>query len=268
MIRSNKPQREVLIAKNSYPLKVNVFGYDNTVRILTDAFRCNLSIYGVENTVIIEEGVYSVAGCSIQIGDAANPVFNTTFYIGKNSSFGNVDFLILEDDSEIRIGEDCLFSSDICVWCTDSHAMFDEKGEPRQGRFIHIGNHVWVGLRVMIGKNTNIPSGCMVGWGSVVTGRFSEENSLIAGVPAAARKYHISWQRERPSHYVHGRKERLSTYADWNMGTPPGCLNRLALYIKLMIYRGRARWCKTEISRNKWQNKMSKVQILLGRTKG
>jgi acetyltransferase-like isoleucine patch superfamily enzyme len=55
-------------------------------------------------------------------------------------------------------------------------------------RPIVIGSFTYVGSEIRIAPGGSIPSRCIVGIGSVVTGQFSGEEQLIAGVPAKVIK--------------------------------------------------------------------------------
>jgi|SRR5947207_1082913 len=53
---------------------------------------------------------------------------------------------------------------------------------------IHIGSFTYVGSEIRIAPGSSIPSKCIVGIGSVITGQLVEEGRLIAGVPAKSIK--------------------------------------------------------------------------------
>jgi acetyltransferase-like isoleucine patch superfamily enzyme len=55
-------------------------------------------------------------------------------------------------------------------------------------RPIEIGSFAYLGSEIRIAPGGSIPSKCIVGIGSVITGELSAEGSLIAGVPARAIK--------------------------------------------------------------------------------
>jgi acetyltransferase-like isoleucine patch superfamily enzyme len=55
-------------------------------------------------------------------------------------------------------------------------------------RPITIGSFAYVGSEIRIAPGGTLPSKCIVGIGSVVTGELTDEESLIAGVPAKAVK--------------------------------------------------------------------------------
>jgi len=98
----------------------------------------------------------------------------------------------------IITGNDCMFSSDILVTTGDSHSITDLKGTRiNPSKDIVIGNHVWVGHRVMIMKGTKIPSHSIVGAGSFVNKDFEIEHVVLAGNPAKVIKENIDWNRER-----------------------------------------------------------------------
>lgn len=58
---------------------------------------------------------------------------------------------------------------------------------------IFVGNHAWIGEGVFIAKAVTIPAESIVGARSVVTKRFDEENTVIAGNPARVVKRGVQW---------------------------------------------------------------------------
>ncbi len=55
-------------------------------------------------------------------------------------------------------------------------------------RPIEIGSFTYVGSEIRIAPGGSLPSRCIVGIGSVITSALTEENQLIAGVPAKSLK--------------------------------------------------------------------------------
>lgn len=53
---------------------------------------------------------------------------------------------------------------------------------------ISIGDFAYVGSEIRMAPGSSIPSRCIVGIGSVITGRLTDEEHLIAGVPAKSIK--------------------------------------------------------------------------------
>ena len=72
------------------------------------------------------------------------------------------------------------------------------------GQSITIGDKVWICKDVKFMKNANIPNGCVVAQGSIVTKRFEKENCVIAGNPAKITKENIQWDRIRPNNFLKG----------------------------------------------------------------
>jgi maltose O-acetyltransferase len=95
-------------------------------------------------------------GGEIVIGDRV--------FINKNCTIVAVE--------KISIGNDCMFGEDVSIY--DHDHSFDLNGVPfrNQGvksRPITIGNNVWVGCKVFIGKGVNIGDNVVIAAGSIVT---------------------------------------------------------------------------------------------------
>ena len=114
-------------------------------------------------------------------------------------------------NNEIHIGEDCRISNNVRIW-GDGHSVLDAKTKKvinLPTKPIVIGNHVWLGERVTITKNANIPNNCICGIASVVTKSFDEENCLIAGNPAQIKKRGINWDVLQPLAYKNKQEKQL-----------------------------------------------------------
>jgi len=111
---------------------------------------------------------------------------------------------ILEDNTSVNIGEDCMFSTNINIWASDTHTITDLDGKIQNiGKFINIGNHVWFGDGVTVCKNTTIKDNTIVGTKAVVSGNIKTSNCVLAGNPAKVVKENVTWNRERPNLYKH-----------------------------------------------------------------
>lgn len=100
----------------------------------------------------------------------------TTIY---QASLGNTE------GGRIEVGEDCLLASEVDVRNGDSHSIVDVAAGARlnPAADVTIGDHVWIGLRVMVLKGSHIGARCVVGAGSIVSGVIPE-GSVAAGSPA------------------------------------------------------------------------------------
>lgn len=169
-------------------LCVDFKGDDNSVIIHKGVklFRSNILCDGSNNSIEFHEnsnGTYKILAygnnCKASIGKKTKSC-DTTIHLYKN---------------EIEIGEDCLFSNNIRI-LTDVHKVINKDTNEVLNSAkdkIKIGNHVWVGERVTMTKNAQIPDNCVIGIASVVTKKFDEEYCVIAGAPAKIVKHNINW---------------------------------------------------------------------------
>ncbi len=110
--------------------------------------------------------------------------------IGKNF-FGNFN-LTIQDDAEVRIGDNCNFGPNTTI-VTPIHPMLpNERRSIRTAdgsikrlcyaKPVQIGNDCWFGASVTVCPGVTIGDNCVIGAGSVVT-RDIPANSFAAGVP-------------------------------------------------------------------------------------
>ena len=173
---------------------VTVNGINNTI-IIKDSSKltnCKIYIYGNNNNIIINEKV-CLNHADLWIENDDNEIS-----IGQNTSIQGFTQLAAIEGTTITIGNDCMFSSDIQFRTGDSHSIIDLSGKRFNiSKNISIGNHVWIGTKVICLKGINIADNCIVGAGSLVTKKFSEENVILAGNPAHIIKRKADWVRER-----------------------------------------------------------------------
>lgn len=119
-------------------------------------------------------------------------------HIGANTTIYGASFR-LDEDAQIFVGENNLISTDVYIAGTDGHAIIDnQSGEVVNAikKPLVIGDHCWIGTRVSILKNAYIPNNTIVGAASVVSHKFTEEYTAIAGNPACVVKQNVSWKHE------------------------------------------------------------------------
>lgn len=194
---------------NSFPIgKISI---QNEGAIL---LKCKIVSTGRNNTIVFHSG-----------GLIQNTVFyirgsNNTIEIGENAILDHDEIWIEDNDNQvilganihfypqvqlactegktIRIGDGCLFSSDIIFRTGDSHSILDQNGHrANPAQDIEIGNHVWIGYRVLVQKGVKIADNSVVGTGAVVTKKFHEPNVILAGIPAKIVKRGTDWKAER-----------------------------------------------------------------------
>lgn len=96
----------------------------------------------------------------------------------------------------ITIGTDCMFSSNINIFNSDTHQIIFENKVINTNKSIRIGNHVWIGKNSSILKGTMIGDNVIVGMNSTVT-KDIEEGKMVVGNPARVIKNNITWNRDR-----------------------------------------------------------------------
>lgn len=208
------------LIKKLYRL-INILPFNNLIRLKGTKlqnkgkilYRCRVISQG-NNTVILHKGgvirntVFHIQGnnniieigegTSINQGDIWIEDDNNQIIIGDNTNLCGKIHLACTEGCKIRIGNNCLFSSEIVFRTGDSHSIVDMSGERiNRAADIIIGNHVWIGHRVLVNKGVVIPENTVVGTGAVVTKQFDEPNTIIVGVPAKVSKQNINWLAER-----------------------------------------------------------------------
>ena len=107
--------------------------------------------------------LYADKGASILIGD------NVTINEGS----------IISAQQLIEIGDESIIAGAI-IYDTDWHGIDGEKTKTAP---VHIGKHVWIGMRTIILKGVTIGDNSIVGAGSIVTEDVAA-NTIVAGNPA------------------------------------------------------------------------------------
>ena len=181
-------------------------GKNNSIDI--PIWRTEVFIYGNNNKVHIDESSKFTGG--IYIGTPDCHTDNCTVYIGKNTTANGAYIRLMEDESQVKIGDDCMLSGNIEIACSDTHSIIDlDKNLLNVGKFINIGNRVWICRDARLCKNISISDNCVIGMGSIVTKSFSESNCIIAGLPARIVKRNIDWSRLRPKKYLELRQKEV-----------------------------------------------------------
>ncbi len=190
-LRGNKIKN---YGKSLYKCKFLCAGKGNTIILHDDGMIRNTTfcIKGNNNTIEIGKNSYIVNG-DLYIEDDGNIIS-----IGDQTRLCGKIHLACTESKRIKIGNDCLFSSEIVFRTGDSHSLLDMDGNRiNPAADIVIDDHVWIGYRVLVNKGVHIASNNMVGTGSVVTKRFDDSNTVIAGVPAKVIKNGTDWCIER-----------------------------------------------------------------------
>lgn len=187
--RDNK----IEIQGNVTRLRKSIVGNHNVVQITnSNVDRATVRIRGNGNTLCIEDGCSIGKNCSFWLEGNNNKI-----RIGKHTSMTlRCHFNAQEHDTNIIVGEDCMFSNTIIVRTSDSHPIYNDEGiRINFPRDVIIGNHVWIAPNSVIMKGAVIGNGCIVGSHSMVN-KTVPDNTLVVGMPARVVKENIRWTRE------------------------------------------------------------------------
>jgi len=107
------------------------------------------------------------------------------FFTGNNIAIGNNTVInrncYLDGRFGIEIGDNVSISPEVCILSL-THDINDSGFVPI-GKKTVLKDFVWVGMRALILPGVQLPTGCIVGAGSVVTKSF-DSHEIVAGVPA------------------------------------------------------------------------------------
>lgn len=181
--------------------KIKVSGDENRLIVGDKALLrgCNISIKGKSNALIIDDNVTLVNLHIIFDNDGQ------IIKIGKNTNMAK-GMLVSLEKYPIIIGEDCNISYDVEIRNTDSHMIFDKLTGKRinYGGEVIIENHVWIGTRSMILKNSCIKSGSIIGANSLVSG-IVPNNVIAAGIPVREIRKQVKWTRDEVMERENGK---------------------------------------------------------------
>ena len=174
-------------------------------RVINQPGNLKISIYGSGNSVEFEEPGAYFRG-ELQIGVPECPVSGCRFRVGAGSRAMGVFMIMTESGSEIDIGRNVLFSWDVSVFDTDTHALVDADGALLNGgpKKMTVADKCWIGHRALLMKNVRLPEGTIVGAGAVVSAKAvsDEPYCAYAGNPAQEIRRDVHWDPARPDAYA------------------------------------------------------------------
>ncbi|MDX3972871.1 hypothetical protein [Shinella sp.] len=120
-----------------------------------------------------------------------------------NGTVARDTYILCSEEKNVIIGKGCLFSRNVEIRTTDAHALINrETGERLNlAQSVEIGDHVWMGVGVLVSKGAKIAEDNVVGAKSFVAKPFLESGTVIAGLPAQVVKRGVTWQRDRKAKY-------------------------------------------------------------------
>lgn len=146
--------------------------------------RTTLRLYG---SLIFLGSAFIGRSSRIHVGKGAELVLGDDFKVSSSSS--------IMCCKRIEFGKNIQFSWDCLVMDSDTHDIFYEDGRISQkDKIVKFGDDIWIGCRCTILKGSFIPSNCVIGANTIITGQQFKENSIIAGNPPKVIKKIKGWK--------------------------------------------------------------------------
>lgn len=143
----------------------------------------------VEKGGVIEfqGGAHIGNGSKFYVAEKGHLVLGENFAISASSAI-NCYYRII-------MGKDIQFSWNCLVMDSDTHCIYDDLDDViNEDRSIELGDKIWIGCNSMILKGSAIPSNCVIGANSLVSGKKFEKSSIIVGNPAKSIKKIGGWR--------------------------------------------------------------------------
>jgi acetyltransferase-like isoleucine patch superfamily enzyme len=137
----------------------------------------------LKGTLYCHKKVSLARGCSISVGE------KSLLEIGSLIVTGDTNIICKEN---ITIGEGCLISWGGTIMDCDFHKIYRSNELINKPRPITIGNHVWVGMSVIVLKGASIPDNCVIAAGSIITKKLVKPNCVYVG--STPKKENIVWK--------------------------------------------------------------------------
>ena len=150
------------------------------------------SIAERKSSICFEKGLVVFNGKAsfskgVNIRNSGYLSFGKNFYANKNCTIWSSNSIIF--------GSDVLLGWNITFRDSDGHMIIvDNKPHDVNGT-ISVGDHTWICSECHVLKNGAIGSECVLGYGSLLTMKYSENNVLIAGWPAKIVRNKVKWLR-------------------------------------------------------------------------
>lgn len=159
--------------------KVDYRGEGNSLQSVGNIYDCSIKIVGCNNKVIIGKG------CIIRCKEIWVRGSDCEIVIGENTQIMGYSILVCQGSKNyIHIGKDCLFSTNVQIWNSDTHTILDGSGNViNPCKPIEIKDHVWLGQNVSVLKGASVGERSVIGISSVVT-KTIPDHSIAVGNPA------------------------------------------------------------------------------------
>lgn len=175
-----------------------------------------ITIYGTNNTLIIEDGfritnmelLIRGSGNYVRIGENFELNYNTnhgplylsakdnnnTMVLGDNIHVRGRAEIVCMEGTELRIGDNFGMSNETIIRTGDGHRIFGINGERvNPAKSIKIGNDCWLARRGIILKGVELKDYTIIGTAALVTKKYDKGNIILGGNPAKIIKEDVTW---------------------------------------------------------------------------
>lgn len=191
--------------------------HTHTIQIGSGSMKnTKITIYGVNNTLIIEDGfqinhmelLIRGNGNIVKIGKKFELNYNTdhgplylsakddnnTITLGNNIHIRGSAEIVCMEGTELTIGDNFGMSNETIIRTGDGHRIMDLLGNRvNPSRSIKIGNDCWLARRGIILKGVELKDYTIVGTGALVTKSYDSGNIILGGNPAKVIKENVTW---------------------------------------------------------------------------
>lgn len=186
--------------------KVDLYCANGSVQIVgkpyTGMFKFGISEIGTidrkyERRMLELNGVLKVHG-KVSIGAGSRISVDEGGLLELGDNFSISGRTTINANKHITFGNDCMLSWDIMIMDTDYHKIIDNNGNHlNPAKPITIGNHVWIGSRVVILKGVSVENNVVLAANSTLTRTVNGCNCIIGGNGPQAKiiKQEINWER-------------------------------------------------------------------------
>ncbi len=207
---SDECGNEIICEDEFQGIEVELQGYNNKLFIGKDFYADGVSIklkggatlsFGpgmamLNGRMYLKNSKTEFAGESWLGSDFFISNFDGTTKVGKGINCLNGFYMCCVENTELSIGDGCMFAKNVKLLSGGAHSLFDltEKVNLHIAEDVHvrIGNHVWVGMDSSVIYNSDIGDNSMVGAMSLVKGEFGD-HVVIAGNKAKVIRENIDW---------------------------------------------------------------------------
>jgi len=227
---TGKNNKIIFLSNPSYymptGLNITVTGDNNLIIIEEPNFvNTAIDIVGNNNLFRLMKTLKICQGAYFYLADGG------TIEIEKNCEIGNGNlFVCVNGDYNkshgLYIGEGTHIARDAIIRTSDGECLLGENDEPiSEPQNVTIGKHCWITSRCTILKRTNLPDGTIVAANSLINKEFSQQNTLIGGVPARILKTDVKWNKgsyKANMEYKFGPSTNVEN-KDWNKYINENC---------------------------------------------